>query len=104
VGATALAAWACNVQPPGEGKPLAAPPEARLAPEPGTPGARANRERVNDRRGDREGVRRLRVDKRPRPYRPTGPQASKPAPLPKADKVVAIFHSGNVEGELDPCG
>jgi hypothetical protein len=30
--------------------------------------------------------------------------AEEAAPLPKADQRIAIFHSSNVEGELDPCG
>lgn len=35
---------------------------------------------------------------------PLGPMATEPTPLPKADQRIAIFHSSNVGGELDPCG
>lgn len=93
-----LLAWSCNVQPGGAGsEPQAEPntpssPMAKLKPEPGfnkgAPNAASNRRRV----------------KPIQPVNLTGPKASKPAPLPKADKILAIFHSGNVDGEVDPCG
>ncbi|MFH2005541.1 MAG: hypothetical protein ABI333_03030 [bacterium] len=96
LGSVLLAAYACDVQPGRSGGPAEAPgvvapvePSAKLKPEPRHP--------VKP------------VTKRP-PIQPAapasveGPKDTKPAPLPKADKVLAIFHSGNVDGELDPCG
>ena len=93
-----LWALSCSVQPGGgSGDPAAqageAPdPGAKLAPEPGkSPTARKDH----------------RVRRRMPPIQPAkveGPKAAKPAPLPKADKIVAIWHSGNVDGEIDPCG
>ncbi len=93
-----LVAWSCNIQPGGVGKepealpPKAAAPSARLKAEPGArkrkPGPASARRRMPP----------------IQPVKLTGPKESKPAPLPKADKTIAIFHSGNVDGEVDPCG
>lgn len=92
-----LVAWSCNIQPGGVGnEPQAEPstpaPSAKLMPEPGAqkrgPGSAATRRRM----------------KPIQPLKLAGPKESKPAPLPKADKTIAIFHSGNVDGEVDPCG
>ncbi len=98
IGGLLLVAWSCNLQPGGEAtEPQAQPtasssPSAKLKPEPG----------VHKRTPDGTKSRR-----RMRPIQPVnvkGPKASKPAALPKADKILAIFHSGNVDGEVDPCG
>ena len=93
-----LVAWSCNIQPGGVGKEpevvpdLAPAPSAQLKAEPGAhkrkPSPAATRRRM----------------KPIQPVKLTGPKESKPAPLPKADKTLAIFHSGNVDGEVDPCG
>lgn len=98
IGGLVLVAWSCNIQPGGAGTeaqavPGTAPePSAKLKPERGVqnqdPRSPANRRRM----------------KPIQPVNLTGPKASKPAPLPKADKILAIFHSGNVDGEMDPCG
>jgi hypothetical protein len=90
-----LVAWSCNVQPGGAGESQAAPPPdptAKLEPEPG------HKTKAPDRATARRRVRPI------QPAKVTGPKASKPAPLPKADKTLAIFHSGNIDGEVDPCG
>jgi len=103
VGATALTAWACNVQPKTESGPASSSPEPRLTPEPGVHTGNTARSPVSEParpRADRRYVHKL--AKIPPP--PKGPQDKAPKPLPKADKVIAVFHSGNMEGELDPCG
>jgi len=93
-----LVAWSCNIQPGGVGKAPEALPDpvtassAELKAEPGAhkrkPGSASAKRRM----------------KPIQPVKLTGPKESKPAPLPKADKTIAIFHSGNVDGEVDPCG
>ena len=98
IGGLLLVAWSCNIQPGGAGsEPEALPstdpsPSAKLKPERGVrkrdPGPAATRRRM----------------KPIQPVKLTGPKASVPAPLPKADKTLAIFHSGNTDGEVDPCG
>jgi hypothetical protein len=97
IGGLLLLAWSCNVQPGGAGpEPAAEPPgtapSARLKPEPGAAG-----------QGATAAASRRRLEKI-QPIHVPGPKASTPAPLPRADKVLAVFHSGNVDGEVDPCG
>ncbi len=82
--------WSCDVQPGGKASepPAFNTPAAKLQPEPAM-------------------TARQRAPRRLKPIQPLsikGPKATKAAPLPRAGKVVAIFHSGNVDGELDPCG
>ena len=98
LGPLALLIAGGNVQPSGDGPP----PLARTSLEPET----ASGPEASDR--PRPAARRAAEAKQARQARkpplPSGPRAVKAAPLPKADKVLAIFHSGNVEGEIDPCG
>jgi len=95
-----LVAWSCNIQPGGAGtEPQAEPgaaqaPSAKLKPEP-EPGVQKQDPRSPANRRRMKPI---------QPVKLTGPKASKPAPLPKADKTLAIIHSGNVDGEVDPCG
>jgi hypothetical protein len=35
---------------------------------------------------------------------PSGERAEAAAPLPARDAVIAIYHTGNVEGSVEPCG
>lgn len=97
IGGLLLVAWSCNIQPGGSGGPQAEP-------DPGPPPMTAlQAERGFEKRQRNNKVNRKRM-KPIQPVKLTGPKESKPAPLPKADKVLAIFHSGNVDGEVDPCG
>lgn len=93
-----LVAWSCNVQPGGAGSEPQAEPNS-----PASPMAKLKPERGFNKRASKAAATRRRM-KPIQPVNLTGPKASKPAPLPKADKILAIFHSGNVDGEVDPCG
>ncbi len=96
-GALLLLAWSCNIQPGGSGG-------SQAQPDPGpAPMAKLKPERGFEKR-DRGPAARRKNMKPIQPVNLTGPKASKPAPLPKADKILAIFHSGNIDGEVDPCG
>ena len=93
-----LWALSCSVQSGGGGADPAA--QAGEAPAPGAKLA-PERHKARTTRPDRRTQRRL------PPIQPTkveGPKESKPAPLPKADKIITLWHSGNVDGEIDPCG
>lgn len=93
-----LVAWSCNVQPGG------ASSEPQAEPNPGlSPMAKLKPERGFNKRARNTGATRRRA-KPIQPVKLEGPRATRPAPLPKADKTLAIFHSGNVDGEVDPCG
>lgn len=100
LGASALL-WACSMQPSGGGGGGGAPTPT-LSPEPGVASGTARVPTPRQRRAGLSPARRL-APLPPVP-RATGPQASKPAPLPTDGTLVDIFHSGNVEGEFDPCG
>jgi hypothetical protein len=93
-----LVAWSCNVQPGGVGKEPEVLPKVAPAPSAELKADRGDRARKSDRASARRRMKPI------QPVKLTGPKASKPAPLPKADKTLAIFHSGNVDGEVDPCG
>ncbi len=92
-----LVAWSCNVQPGGKGsEPTAEPntgasPMAKLKPE----------GRFNKRARGAASRRRM---KPIQPVKLGGPRGSKPHPVPKADNTRRIFDSGDVDGEVDPCG
>lgn len=96
LGASALL-WACNMQPSGGGGGAPAP---ALSPDPAASGTVRSEPAPEQRYAPRRARPLAPVPR----VRPTGPQASQPAPLPRDGVRVAIFHSGNVEGELDPCG
>lgn len=100
LGSLVLVAYACNVQPGGPGLPASERAEPALAPEPASPRP------VPVTRAEPERVAPQVIAPAPRraPEPPAGPMATEAAPLPKVDQRIAIFHSSNVEGELDPCG
>jgi hypothetical protein len=96
LGSLLVIAYACNIQP--SDRPAPPPPgdepKAKLQPERGAATAE-KRPAEPPKFGVKQGA---------KDAAPAGPLATAPSPLPKADKVIALFHSGNVEGELDPCG
>lgn len=88
-----FAGLACNMQPGEAPQTSAASPAP--SPEPTASTRSAREERPPPARE---------APRQEKGAQPTGPTAERPAPLPRGDKVVTLFHTGNVEGSLDPCG
>lgn len=100
LGLMALAGYSCNVQPGGDpGQSSSGARAPSLAPESAQPEARMSTSAPARMAPRVQAV----APAAPDP-RPTGPVATEAAPLPPSDQRIAIFHSANVEGELDPCG
>lgn len=93
----------CNMQPGGEGQPPTSESSAMLSAEPGVRKDGLDR-KVRKPRRQRDPNRKRRKLEPIKPIVVSGPKETAAAALPKADQQIAIFHSANVEGELDPCG
>lgn len=100
LGCWVLATYSCNVQPGGDpGQSSSGAPAPSLTPE-----RPQTATRVIPAAPERIAPRVQAVAPNAPDPQPTGPMATEPAPLPPSEQRIAIFHSSNVEGELDPCG
>lgn len=106
LGGLSFVAWACEEQP---ARQRPSPPGASTPSPTAEPGVTAPPQSPAVRPAPEE---RAHEDTRPAPatasvrpaVRPSGPMDTEAVALPRADQRIAIFHSSNLEGEIDPCG